>query len=401
MPWVKLQFFTNNGDPAAGFKVFVYEAGTSTKAITYSDFALTTPNTNPIVLDSAGRAVIFLAPTTYKFILALPTDSDPPTSPIWTQDDVPSLSPFASNLDVAGTAGEVITANEVVYLSDGSGGATAGRWYKADADQTYSSTAAISIGIAMSNGSVAGSVTVRRNGTATGLSGLTVGGVHYVSTTAGALTSAAPTNAIVVGKADSTTSLILGANWGLAGSASTGLIGTGAQTFAGAKTFTTQPQTYIGTAVTLPATVGGLIYSDVALHSVVASSTDSVMSDTEIPANALNANGKAVLVRFGSSVAMTGANTKTIELDVGGTQISLYSSATNPASFWAEFLIVRIDSDSVDVSGFMGPAGSSQGGTATRINSLTFTAAIDLRTLGTTGAASTLSQTFLTVEAIG
>ena len=39
--------------------------------------------------------------------------------------------------------------------------------------------------------------------------------------------------------------------------------------------------------------------------------------------------------------------------------------------------------------------------TVTRINSLDFTASIDLRSLGTTGAASTLTQTYFFVEAVG
>ena len=83
-----MQLFTNGGLPAAGYQLFCYEAGTTTKLDTYSDSDLTVPNANPIVLDSAGRATVFLQPLSYKFVFASPTDTDPPTSPIWTVDNI-------------------------------------------------------------------------------------------------------------------------------------------------------------------------------------------------------------------------------------------------------------------------------------------------------------------------
>jgi hypothetical protein len=134
-------------------------------------------------------------------------------------------------------------------------------------------------------------------------------------------------------------------------------------------------------------------FTDVVTHTVVAGSTDTVMSDTEIPANMLNADGKSVHIRVGASTDWTGANTKTVEIDVGGTQIALISSASALTAWGSEVFVIRIDSDSVDVA-----VGLSS---VTRINGLSFTAAIDLRTLGTTGAGSTLSQDFFSVEAVG
>jgi hypothetical protein len=93
-PFPYHQFFTNNGVPAVGYQLFVYIAGTTTKRDTWSDEPQTTANTNPIILDASGRARIFLeadTPESYKFVLAPPTDTDPPTSPIWTIDAVRSL----------------------------------------------------------------------------------------------------------------------------------------------------------------------------------------------------------------------------------------------------------------------------------------------------------------------
>ena len=43
------------GQPIAGAKARFYVSGTTNNATTYSDAALTTPNTNPVIADSAGR----------------------------------------------------------------------------------------------------------------------------------------------------------------------------------------------------------------------------------------------------------------------------------------------------------------------------------------------------------
>jgi hypothetical protein len=53
------QIFDNDGNPAAGFLLYTYDAGTTTPRTTWSDSAETTPNLNPIVLDANGRAQIF------------------------------------------------------------------------------------------------------------------------------------------------------------------------------------------------------------------------------------------------------------------------------------------------------------------------------------------------------
>jgi hypothetical protein len=79
-----IQLFDHNGDPLAGGLLYAYEAGTDTPQDTFADSDLAVPNTNPVELDSAGRAVVYLSPTpAYKFIL---TDAD--DVPVWTQDAV-------------------------------------------------------------------------------------------------------------------------------------------------------------------------------------------------------------------------------------------------------------------------------------------------------------------------
>jgi hypothetical protein len=49
-----------NGNPLAGGQVFTYQAGTNTLLATYTDATLTVPNTNPVILDEYGKAMIWL-----------------------------------------------------------------------------------------------------------------------------------------------------------------------------------------------------------------------------------------------------------------------------------------------------------------------------------------------------
>lgn len=83
------KFFANNGRPLAGGLLFTYVSGTDTKIATYVDASGVTPNTNPIDLDFRGECRLWLDPSlSYKFILSPPGDTDPPTRPIWTVDDI-------------------------------------------------------------------------------------------------------------------------------------------------------------------------------------------------------------------------------------------------------------------------------------------------------------------------
>ena len=67
---VPMQLFDNSGNPLASGTISTYVAGTSTSAVTYSNHTLATQNANPVVLDSAGRATIYLDRANYKFIIA-------------------------------------------------------------------------------------------------------------------------------------------------------------------------------------------------------------------------------------------------------------------------------------------------------------------------------------------
>jgi hypothetical protein len=126
MPTVTLTpvpYFTGldaNGNPINGGKLFSYVAGTTTKQDTYTTAAGSTPNANPVVLDSSGRASVFLDVTlSYKLVLAPANDSDPPLSPIWTQDNitsVPASQTVISTGLVVGFAGTVVA--DQIQLGD-------------------------------------------------------------------------------------------------------------------------------------------------------------------------------------------------------------------------------------------------------------------------------------------
>src|SRR5687767_12578426 len=53
-------FYDNDGNPLSGGKVFTYDAGTLNDRPSYTDRNGGTPNSNPVILDSAGRADIWL-----------------------------------------------------------------------------------------------------------------------------------------------------------------------------------------------------------------------------------------------------------------------------------------------------------------------------------------------------
>lgn len=59
LPNAKQSFFDNNGNPLAGGQVFFYIPNTSTLKNTYQDKEQTILNTNPVILDSRGEAVIW------------------------------------------------------------------------------------------------------------------------------------------------------------------------------------------------------------------------------------------------------------------------------------------------------------------------------------------------------
>ena len=80
------QFFDNNGVPLSGGLLYTYSAGTTTPLATYTSNSGVTPNTNPIVLDSAGRTpeeVWLTSNSSYKFVLKTSTGVQ-----LWSNDNI-------------------------------------------------------------------------------------------------------------------------------------------------------------------------------------------------------------------------------------------------------------------------------------------------------------------------
>jgi hypothetical protein len=136
------QFCDSAGLPYAGGTLDFYASGTSTRLNTYSDSALSIANTNPVVLDSAGRAgSVFLQNLAYKVTL-----SDVNNNLIWTEDPVYSsdystrakLTSGAGspNGSVAGTAGSAgigadtywDNVNNILYVCTTTGNAASAVW---------------------------------------------------------------------------------------------------------------------------------------------------------------------------------------------------------------------------------------------------------------------------------
>lgn len=205
------KFFRADGvTPNANGRVYTYLAGLATPATTYASSS-GTANSNPIVLDGAGQCAIFLAPGSYSYaVYAAPTLPNDPSSGglIETQDNITAVGGTSSNNTITGIAGETITDGQVCYISDGSGGKVAGRWYLAKADNAYSSLTP-ELAFSVGGASVGASGTFMLSGQVTTGIAVTVGSFYYVSdVTAGSMIATAPGNSRAVGFADSGTSLI-------------------------------------------------------------------------------------------------------------------------------------------------------------------------------------------------
>lgn len=90
------QFFDDSGNPLAGGKVYTFVAGTNTPLATYTDQTEETAHPNPIILDAAGRASIWVSDVYYKFAIY---DSDDVL--IRTEDGVTAASDVSAEATAA------------------------------------------------------------------------------------------------------------------------------------------------------------------------------------------------------------------------------------------------------------------------------------------------------------
>jgi hypothetical protein len=118
------QWVDGNGDPAVGHKLFFHAAGSSTKQNTYTDSTGNTANANPIVLNALGQsdtAIWFTEGLDYKAVLAPPSDTDPPTSAIWSRDDLSGINDASISVDqwvASGLTPTYVSATSFTLVGD-------------------------------------------------------------------------------------------------------------------------------------------------------------------------------------------------------------------------------------------------------------------------------------------
>jgi microcystin-dependent protein len=126
------QYTDNNGVLLVGGQLFVYAAGTTTKQAAFTDASGATALPDPIVLNVRGEVApsatgtscgLWLDPTlAYKLVLAPANDTDPPTNPFWTIDNLvsPQSAILAALTEYQATLGGNPIGTMIAY-----GGATA------------------------------------------------------------------------------------------------------------------------------------------------------------------------------------------------------------------------------------------------------------------------------------
>lgn len=103
---------SSTGAPLPGALLYWYATGTTTPLATYSDEALSTPNTNPVVADANGRfPAIWLQSAEYKMILKT---SDGVT--VRTRDPIDGTNPLDALVPAAG-AGKVGFSQSATYAA--------------------------------------------------------------------------------------------------------------------------------------------------------------------------------------------------------------------------------------------------------------------------------------------
>ena len=99
------QFFDNSGNVLTGGLLYTYAAGTTTPLATYTSATGVTFNSNPIVLDAAGRPPneIWLSGVSYKFIL-----KDATFVQLWSMDNLGGLPSAGTQSYQVATQGQTV-----------------------------------------------------------------------------------------------------------------------------------------------------------------------------------------------------------------------------------------------------------------------------------------------------
>lgn len=189
-----IKFTDSTGAPLAGGKVYFFAAGTSTPKDTFTTAAGNVANTNPVILDSQGAAVIFLSGS-YKVNV---TDSTGAQQANWPVDNITSFSTGASGGTFSDAAFTIQNATDptkqaMFSLSGEATGTTSiitlpsGNFTVAKASDVGAPLASALTGAVLASGVTASSIVV--------LGALTDIATNNVSTTAHGFAPKAPNDA--------------------------------------------------------------------------------------------------------------------------------------------------------------------------------------------------------------
>lgn len=121
------------GNPLVGGKLYTYANTTTTPQITYKDAAGTIANTNPIILDSLGSAVVFLKEgLVYTFVM-----KDANDALLWSQDSISGSQTASGGIAVVTS----LPTSDIgpVYLAPGGIYSWNGTQYVSDFSQGFGS----------------------------------------------------------------------------------------------------------------------------------------------------------------------------------------------------------------------------------------------------------------------
>jgi hypothetical protein len=134
------QFFDSNGTPLSGGLLYTYLAGTTTPVTTFTSPSGAVNNTNPIVLDAAGRTpneIWVNGGVFYKFVLKSST-----YVPIGSYDNIPAVDDITTTTNLITVAG----TNTLTGLATPTlGGYTAGQVFSFVAQNNNTSAVTIDI----------------------------------------------------------------------------------------------------------------------------------------------------------------------------------------------------------------------------------------------------------------
>lgn len=331
-PIFNSQVVDDAGDPATGWKVYAYAAGSSTPQDTYTTSAGTVAQSNPIVINSLGfpttGQIWLTAGLTYKLVL---TDENDVVQK--TEDNISGVNDVSTTADqwvASGLTPTYISATSFSLVGDQTTAFHVGRRLKT----TNSGGTVYSTIVTSAYGAVTTVTVVNDSGTLdAGLSAVSYG---LLTATNPSTPLLADTYPIVSGSSDKTKKLRFEVD--------------------GLTTGTTR-------VVTMPDTDINLVYSQQATTSLAGAGEWAVQSEMDAGTASKVATTDLNKISLGTEQATTSGTTKDFTgIPAGVRRITVHfrGVSTNGTS---NIIIQLGDSGGIENSGYVGGANNSSGGT--------------------------------------